>query len=272
MLKGINKDLPKISFLILGSSLIFTGCSNDSSKEKNDAAAKTVEDSDAYPVNALNADTIYYSEVPGAIKIVREKIMKEADAVEIAKRVERYKQEIDKIKKKNPDLKYTYMPASDGKIKSLVGNYRTVIQGIKDSLEIERFALLLEAWVTDRNRLREYENIVVRAEREAAPVMGYEKLYEKIQSNIDYPFAAREQGVEGTAFVQFDINENGEVRNVEVVDTDYGSKNTAIISKLNRQAKEAIIATSGDWAPAQQGEQPVASTLEIPITFDFKAL
>ncbi len=267
----ISKNLRIAAYLLI-AAIILTSCTYESSKENAENDKQSVEQSESAPDSTLDVDTIYYAEVLGAIKIVREEITKEVDAVKVNKKIKAYKKEIEKIKSKNPNLKYSYSLEPGGNIQSLGGNYRPVIEGIKDSLEIERLTLLLEAWGTDRNRAREYENSIMKVEKKAVPEMGYEELYKKIKSNINYPDAAQSQGVEGTAFIQFDVIEGGEVRNVKVVDTDYDSKNPEIISKLNIQAKDAIMATSGDWVPAKQGSREVATTLEIPVTFEVKKL
>jgi hypothetical protein len=76
-------------------------------------------------------------------------------------------------------------------------------------------------------------------------------------------------GVEGTIFVKFVVDENGEnpfattASNIETSMDRY-------LEDLERQAVEAVKATSGDWEPGKVNGVEVASMAVVPITFEFE--
>ncbi len=87
----------------------------------------------------------------------------------------------------------------------------------------------------------------VDAEREYAP-------------NPEYPVAAAERGIEGLAMLQFDIDENGETTNLQVIASvpvrDFGEVGAAAIERWR-------------YSPALRDGEPVTRT-GVTIHFDFK--
>lgn len=79
-----------------------------------------------------------------------------------------------------------------------------------------------------------------------------------VQSEVTYPEQAAEKGFEGTSFVTFIVNKEGNVEEVEVVRSAH--------PVLDQAAVEAIQG-SPQWEPGKQRGQNVKVKFTIPIVF-----
>lgn len=83
-----------------------------------------------------------------------------------------------------------------------------------------------------------------------------------ISKNISYPEAARESRIEGTVYVNFVINENGEVVTPSVIrDIGAGCGEVAL----------AVINAMPNWEPAVHEGEKVKVKLNLPINFNLKS-
>lgn len=92
---------------------------------------------------------------------------------------------------------------------------------------------------------------------------GEKALMEFINKNIIYPKKAVRNKIQGTVYVKFLINENGEAVNFEIMNKTklgYGLEEAAI-EVLKKMPK---------WSPGYQNNKPVNVSLIIPITFKVK--
>ncbi len=78
-----------------------------------------------------------------------------------------------------------------------------------------------------------------------------------IQSEVTYPESAREAGVEGRVFVQFVVNEQGDVQDVVVT--------RGVGSGLDEEAVRAV--SQAKFTPGMQDGEPVKVRMTIPIAF-----
>jgi len=85
------------------------------------------------------------------------------------------------------------------------------------------------------------------------PVGGLEGL----QRRVRYPEMARRAGIEGTVFVQFVVDEQGNVSEVQVVRGIGGGADEA--------AMEAVRQTT--FRPGRQRGQPVKVRMSLPVRF-----
>ena len=74
---------------------------------------------------------------------------------------------------------------------------------------------------------------------------------------VDYPEIDRRAGVEGRVFLQFVVNEDGTVSNIEVV--------RGVSAGLDQAAKDAI--ARARFTPGLQRGRAVKVRFAIPITF-----
>jgi TonB family protein len=87
---------------------------------------------------------------------------------------------------------------------------------------------------------------------------GHEALVSFISQNIRYPEEARKQGIQGTVFVSFLIDEKGKVTNGKVM--------RGIGSGCDEEALRVVMAMP-DWNPGKNGEKPVKVNITLPIKF-----
>ncbi|MDA3953258.1 MAG: M56 family metallopeptidase [Bacteroidales bacterium] len=82
-----------------------------------------------------------------------------------------------------------------------------------------------------------------------------------IQKNLKYPEVAQKNGASGRVFVQFDVNKEGDVKNVKVVrgaDPD-----------LDKEALR-VVNSSPKWEPGINEGEPVIVRYTFPIAFSLK--
>ncbi len=82
-----------------------------------------------------------------------------------------------------------------------------------------------------------------------------------IQQNLKYPTIAAENGVSGRVFVQFDVNEKGEITNVIVV--------RGVDPSLDKEAVR-VVKSSPKWTPGKQRGRPVRVRFTFPIVFQLQ--
>ncbi|CAD5253249.1 MULTISPECIES: energy transducer TonB [unclassified Imperialibacter] len=99
-----------------------------------------------------------------------------------------------------------------------------------------------------------YKELVIQPE----PSEGLPKFYSYISKNLKYPKSARRSRVEGNVFVQFFINEEGEIVDVEVL--------KGIGEGCDEAAKE-VISGAPHWKPAMHRGQRIKVEMILPITF-----
>jgi TonB family protein len=92
---------------------------------------------------------------------------------------------------------------------------------------------------------------------------GMDELTKYLNENLKYPNEAREKGLEGTVFVEFVINEKGQVR--EVVASDVVGEDVDLSFK--EEAIRVVAAMPG-WKAGLQNGRPVDAAFSIPVTFE----
>ena len=95
-------------------------------------------------------------------------------------------------------------------------------------------------------------------ENQPAPNGGMDNFYEYVQSNLKYPTEAKQLGIEGKVFVQFVVDSEGNLVDVQSVKGIGGGCNEEAI----RVIKESL-----PWNPGSQRGQKVNVRMIIPITF-----
>lgn len=87
---------------------------------------------------------------------------------------------------------------------------------------------------------------------------GPQKLKEFISSNVRYPRTAKENGIQGTVYIAFIVNENGGTENIRVLRGVDPSLNQAAISAIEQMPK---------WTPGKQRGEFVKVNMTIPVKF-----
>ena len=84
------------------------------------------------------------------------------------------------------------------------------------------------------------------------------ELRKYIAQNIQYPEIAKENGIQGKVFVQFVVNQKGEVEQVKVV--------RGVDPSLDKEAVR-VIQSLPKWKPGSQRGKPVKVSFTVPINF-----
>ncbi len=87
---------------------------------------------------------------------------------------------------------------------------------------------------------------------------GIEAMMKFVQKKMKYPRLSRENGIEGSVYVQFVVNYEGRVVEVKVV--------RGISADCDSEAAR-VIAMMPAWKPGMQGKMPVSVRMVLPIKF-----
>lgn len=103
------------------------------------------------------------------------------------------------------------------------------------------------------------DEVYIIPDEEPEFIGGEERLYEYISENLRYPDLARDSGITGKVYVQFTVERDGTVSNVNLKrDIGYGCGDEAV---------RVVRGTSGMWRSGKVGGRPVRSQFVIPINF-----
>lgn len=176
-----------------------------------------------------------------------------------------YMVQINEIVKNYPAFSYSYK-MDDGKIQDVQ------VTGVDNEIDRKKLEVVLFDLKSNRNKMKSTANrvgVFYSVDEEAAFEGGEEALRTQIVSNLKYPETAKNWGMEGTIFVKFVVDENGEIP-FATTSSNIETSVERYLKDLEEQAIKAIKATSGDWEPAEVENVEVASLSVLPITFDFE--
>ena len=105
----------------------------------------------------------------------------------------------------------------------------------------------------------DYDNVVFeRAEEMPLFPGGTEAMMKYLQTNLRYPSAASESGIQGRVVVSFVIEKDGRISNATVV--------KGVNSSLDREALRVVLSMP-KWKPAMIGDKKVRFKYTIPVNF-----
>ena len=87
---------------------------------------------------------------------------------------------------------------------------------------------------------------------------GEGELQKYLASSVRYPVIAQENGIQGRVYIQFVINQRGEVTNVTIL--------RGVDPSLDREAVRVVEAMP-KWKPGKQRNRPVRVSYTVPINF-----
>lgn len=175
-----------------------------------------------------------------------------------------YLKQIHKIGKDYPAFSYTYT-IEDGEIQDVS------VTGVDDVVDMKRLEVAIFDLKSNKNMMKAQQNRlgVFYSVDEEPEYAGDMELDRKILSNLKYPEEAKNWGVEGTVFVKFVVDEEGEIP-FATTSSNIETSMESYLEDLERQAVEAIKATSGNWEPGKVNGVDVSSLAVVPVTFDFE--
>jgi hypothetical protein len=176
-----------------------------------------------------------------------------------------YMKQIYKIIRDYPSFSYTY-EMEDGDVKNVT------VTGVDNDLDKKRLEVVLFDLKSNKNMLKSKANrmgVFYSVDKYAQYKFGQEALQDKLHENLKYPEDAKDWCVEGTVFVKFVVDENGNIP-FATASENIETSIDAYVDDLKKQAVSAIKATSGNWSPGEINGVSVSTLAVIPITFDFK--
>ena len=109
--------------------------------------------------------------------------------------------------------------------------------------------------------LPDTDGVFTVVENQPTPEGGMGKFYRYVGDNIKYPKEAREKGIEGKVFVQFVVNEYGELTDFKTLKGIGGGCDEEAVRMLQAAAA---------WNPGTTDGKPVPVRMVMPITFKFE--
>jgi TonB family protein len=95
-------------------------------------------------------------------------------------------------------------------------------------------------------------------EEQPVPEGGMRAFYEYVQKELKYPEQAKNQGIEGKAYIQFVVDRDGSITDVQTI--------RGIGGGCDEEAVR-VIANSPKWVPGKQRGETVKVRMILPITF-----
>jgi len=176
-----------------------------------------------------------------------------------------YLKQVYKIINDYPAFSYTYS-YDNGMVEDVV------VTGVESSIDRKRLDVMLFDLKSNQNMLKAHANrigVFYSVDEQPEYKNGRDELQNKILNNLEYPENAKNWGVEGTVYVKFVVDENGEIP-FATTTSDVETSIERYAESLEEQAVEAVKATSGNWEPGEIENVQVASLAIVPITFDFQ--
>jgi TonB family protein len=176
-----------------------------------------------------------------------------------------YLMEVYDVVKDYPHTTYEYV-YHDGHL------HKVLVDGIDDLKAKKKVETMIFKMRNNKDHMKNMCNrvgVYYVPDQEAEPKKGLDEFREKISENLTYPDEASSIGVEGTVFVKFIVDENGEIRNLttaENIDSPYEQE----VAMLEEAALEAVEEVDMDWTPAVSEGRLVESYVVVPVTFDFQ--
>lgn len=135
---------------------------------------------------------------------------------------------------------------------------------IEDEIEID-----LDVEITEDTQIEEMvfeeapeeevsDEIFMVVEDQPEPAGGMQAFYEYVGKNLKYPSQARRMGVEGKVFVQFVVNTDGSLTDVQAI--------KGIGAGCDEEAVR-VIQSAAKWKPGKQRGRAVRVRMVLPITF-----
>ena len=146
----------------------------------------------------------------------------------------------------------------------------TVIDIVEDEEEIEEELVIEDMEVDEDTEIQQIEQVEEDVEEEKIFKIvedmpqfpgGQQALMKYLAENIKYPAIARDAGIQGTVFVTFVVDENGNVGEVEVL--------RGIGGGADEEAKR-VVRSMPKWKPGKQRGKPVKVQYNLPVRFTLK--
>jgi protein TonB len=125
-------------------------------------------------------------------------------------------------------------------------------------VDITEETVIEEIIVEDAPEEEVADQVFLIVEEPATPPGGYEAFYKYISDNLKYPAQARRMVIEGRVYVQFVVDKDGSLTEVQSV--------KGIGAGCDEEAVR-VIKGAPKWSPPKQRGKPVKQRIVVPIVF-----
>ena len=146
-------------------------------------------------------------------------------------------------------------------VRDAAGDNLKVFEQVASTADFKKYSQLHEESNQLMEKLRslpDAEGVFVVVDNQPEPEGGIKEFYQHIVKNLKYPAQARKAGIEGKVFIQFVVNEYGELTEFKSLKgIGHGCDEEAIRVLQNAEA----------WNPGTTDGKPVKVRMVLPITF-----
>lgn len=125
-------------------------------------------------------------------------------------------------------------------------------------VEITEETVIEEIIVDEAPEEEVADEVFTIVEDAATPPGGYQAFYEYVGKKMKYPAQARRMGIEGRVYVQFVVDKDGTLTEVQAV--------KGIGAGCDEEAVR-VLKGAPKWSPPKQRGKPVKQRIILPITF-----
>ena len=129
---------------------------------------------------------------------------------------------------------------------------------IEIDVEITEETVIEEIVFEEAPEEEEVDEIFTIVEDQPTPPGGMGAFYKYVATTLRYPAQARRMGIEGKVFVQFVVDKDGTLTNVQAI--------KGIGAGCDEEAVR-VISKAKKWSPGKQRGRPVKVRMILPITF-----
>lgn len=144
-----------------------------------------------------------------------------------------------------------------------------ILNIVEDDVELDEELVIIDTEMS-QDDIVDFSNMVFEEEtRDEGEVFmiveempefpgGTEALQKYLAQSVRFPVIAQENGIQGRVYIQFVINQNGEVTNATIL--------RGVDPSLDREALRVVEAMP-KWKPGKQRNRPVRVSYTVPINF-----
>ncbi|MEP2025637.1 MAG: M56 family metallopeptidase [Reichenbachiella sp.] len=132
------------------------------------------------------------------------------------------------------------------------------LSGLNDQ---EAAKTIVEYQESIANEIGNIEGVYDMVDVQPGPKGGMTTFYEWVAATMEYPTQAKKDGIEGRVFVQFIVNETGDITEVKSIKGIGGGCDAEAVRVMQSAAK---------WTPGQKDGQPVKVRMIMPVSFKLR--
>ena len=129
---------------------------------------------------------------------------------------------------------------------------------LSDMSDQEAATAIAQAQTSKVQKAEGMDGVYDLVEVQPLPANGMNEFYKWIAENMEYPNQARREGVEGRVFIQFIVNEKGDITDVKSI--------KGIGAGCDAEA-ERVMKSAASWSPGMVDGKPVKVRMIMPISF-----